>query len=210
LEANFEIEEPLVLQLGGSDPSQMKAASAVAYSMGYREININCGCPSEKVADAGSFGAALMLQPDLVSELSLSVGEATGSPATVKCRIGVDELDSYEFLSAFVHRVSTKGAVGHFIVHARKAVLGGKFSPADNRKIPPLKYEFVHRLVQDFPHLQFTINGGINSLDEEEVSPHFERGVAGVMIGRSVINDPFRFRHVDSMLYGNTDQGSSS
>ena len=165
LEAAFDVEEPLVLQLGGSDPHQMGEASKIAVKYGYKEININAGCPSEKVSDQGCFGAALMLKPDLVAELSLSIGEALGRPATVKCRIGVDDQDSYEGLVEFIRRVSEKGKVQHFIIHARKAVLGGKFSPDDNRKIPPLKYHYVYQLVKDFPHLYFTLNGGALTLE---------------------------------------------
>ena len=129
LEAELGVENPVVLQLGGACPKQVKQASEIALKAGYQEINLNVGCPSEKVAGAGCFGAALMLQPQLVSELALAIGEVTGQPATVKCRIGVDDADSYEQLAAFINRVSLVGHVRHFIVHARKAVLGGNFSP---------------------------------------------------------------------------------
>jgi tRNA-dihydrouridine synthase A len=200
LEADFPAEEPLVLQLGGSEPASMKKATEISVKYGYREININAGCPSEKVSGAGCFGAALMLQPDLLSALALSVGEVLGKPATVKCRIGVNNEDSYEGLVKFIDHVSRQGQVEHFIVHARKAVLGAKFSPADNRKIPPLKYDYVHNLVKDFPHLKFTINGGINSL--QEAKAQLDQGVHGVMVGRACVNSPFHWRHTDTMLYG--------
>jgi len=201
---DYNIEEPLVLQLGGSDPDQMKIASKIADNEGYKQININCGCPSDKVAGAGCFGASLMLKPDLVSELSLAVGEATNRPATIKCRIGVDNNDSYEQLVNFIRTVSEIGKVKHFIIHARKALLGGKFSPADNRKIPPLKYDYVYNLVKDFPHLHFTINGGINTIDE--IKQHLDKGVVGVMVGRAIINTPYYWRNIDSQLYNKNDQ----
>lgn len=200
---DYQIEEPLVLQLGGSDPQQMKIASKIASSEGYNQININCGCPSDKVAGAGCFGASLMLKPDLVAELSLAVGESTGRPATIKCRIGVDDNDSYEQLVNFVRTVHEVGKVNHFIVHARKALLGGKFSPEDNRKIPPLKYDYVYNLIKDFPHLHFSINGGINTI--EEIKDHLDKGVAGVMIGRAVINTPYYWRNIDSEIYQKAD-----
>jgi tRNA-dihydrouridine synthase A len=200
LEANFAHEEPLVLQLGGNEPATMRQATAMAAAYGYQEVNINAGCPSDKVSGNGCFGAALMLQPDLLADLALSVGDALGRPATVKCRIGVNDADSYAGLAAFVDRVSTRGHVRHFIVHARKAVLGAKFSPADNRKIPPLKYDYVYDLVRDFPHLRFTINGGINTL--EDARSHLARGVHGVMVGRACVNAPFHWRHTDTALYG--------
>jgi tRNA-dihydrouridine synthase A len=200
---NYNVEEPVVLQLGGSDPEQMKIASKIASNEGYNQININCGCPSDKVAGAGCFGASLMLKPDLVAQLSLAVGEATGRPATIKCRIGVDDNDSYEQLVNFVRTVHEVGKVSHFIVHARKALLGGKFSPEDNRKIPPLKYDYVYNLIKDFPHLHFSINGGINTM--EEIKHHLDKGVAGVMIGRAVINTPYYWRNIDSQLYDKPD-----
>lgn len=188
LECDFDIEEPLVLQLGGSDPGQMKKASEIAAMWGYNDININCGCPSEKVADAGCFGAALMLNPALVAELACAVGEATGRPATIKCRIGVNDRDSYEELHGFVAHVSVAAKVQHFVIHARKAILGAKFSPDDNRKIPPLKYDVVYRLVKDFPHLQFTLNGGINTLQECRQVMKEQPALAGVMVGRAIVN----------------------
>lgn len=207
LQADFSIEDPVILQLGGSDPLQMKAAAKVAFDYGYKEININCGCPSEKVADAGCFGAALMLNPALVSELALSVSEITGVPATIKCRIGVDDNDSYEELVHFIKQVSEVGHVQHFIIHARKALLGKKFTPADNRKIPPLKYDIVYSLIKDFPHLMFTINGGILTMDE--VEHQLKQGVHGVMVGRAVIDAPYNWRNIDSKLYQSPDPGLS-
>lgn len=209
LECDFDVEQPVVLQLGGSDPGQMKKASEIAVKWGYGEININCGCPSEKVADAGCFGAALMLNPALVVELAGAVGEATGRPATIKCRIGVNDRDSYDELSAFVARVSSEARVRHFIIHARKAILGAKFSPDDNRKIPPLKYDVVYRLTQNFPDLQFTLNGGINTLDETKAVLDACPQLAGVMVGRAIVNTPFHWSVVDSRLYQASDQNLS-
>ena len=277
LRADFEAESPLVLQLGGSDPQQMLKAARAAYAYGYREINLNVGCPSEKVAGAGCFGAALMLNPPLVVALCTSIAEATGRPATVKCRIGVDDQDSYPHLAAFVQSVSEGAGVRHFIVHARKAVLNANFSPHDNRTIPPLRYDVVRSLVRDFPHLHFTLNGGVGSLEEaiallrahdwgkEEHAarddsanrPHCAGSVehedihsngdgfsnryehsgsssssssggchggtgftrdggisstavpllAGVMVGRAVVNAPFNWSQVDSAIYGDIDPG---
>ena len=203
IEANFDVEEPVVLQLGGSCPQQMYDAAKLAMDYGYKQFNINCGCPSDKVAGSGCFGAALMLQPTLVSELANAVKDATGKPASIKCRIGVNDDDSYEQLAAFIEHISETSGVRHFIIHARKAVLDKGFSPHENRSIPPLKYEYVYKLVKDFPGLHFSINGGINTY--EEVSRCLNEGVAGVMVGRSIINQPFYWNQIDSILYGRED-----
>lgn len=218
LEADFSLEEPLVLQLGGSIPSQMKEAAKIAYDYGYRQFNLNVGCPSDTVADNGCFGAALMLKPDLVSELVLAIQESlpTPLPVTVKCRLAVNSEESYEFLHNFVETVSTKGKIKHFIVHARNAILGGKFSPDQNRKIPPLKYHYVYRLMNDFPHLYFTLNGGLQSYEEieDKLVPldnnlgNLQNKVHGVMVGRSIINQPFYWRNIDSRIYSAVDPGT--
>ncbi len=217
LDCDFNHEEPLVLQLGGSDPKMCREAAAVAKAYGYKEINLNVGCPSDRVADAGCFGAALMAKPDLVADIMLSIDEvmlnsgssssgSTCRPSTVKCRIGIDECDSYEYLCNFIHRIHEKAKVNHFIIQARKAILGGKLSPEENRKIPPLKYNYVYRLIQDFPHLKFTINGGI--LSYEEIDKHFKEGrVHGVMVGRQVVNTPYYWRNIDSLIYHQADPG---
>lgn len=207
LDANMTLENPLVLQLGGCDPKQMAEASAIAKEWGYTDFNINVGCPSPKVSGSGSFGASLMKDPPLVADLCSAIRDATGVFPTVKCRIGVDELDSYEYLSNFIDLVSRKGQVNHFFIHARKAVLDKKFSPHDNRTIPPLKYEYVYRLIEDFPHLEFTLNGGV--VTYEEILTHKARGVHGVMIGRGVINHPYMYRHVDNLIYGGDLTGDS-
>jgi len=166
LRADLETEQPLVLQLGGNDPAEIKQAAKLATVYGYNEVNLNIGCPSEKVSGAGCFGAVLYLNPPLVAELALAVYEATNKPATIKCRIGVNDNQSYEQLCSFIRIVSEVGKVEHFIIHARIAVLGKKFTPKDNRSIPPLKYNVVYDLIQDFPHLKFTLNGGVRTLNE--------------------------------------------
>ena len=194
-----------VLQLGGSCPENMGQAAQIASSYGYSEININSGCPSDKVAGSGSFGATLMYKPLLVAQLAQSISQHTGRPATVKCRIGVDDRDNYEQLAEYIHIVHTHGGVEHFIVHARKAVLNANFSPADNRKIPPLKYDFVYRLVRDFPGLRFTLNGGVDSY--QAINEHFANGAHGVMVGRSAVGAPFQWSAVDSKVYGVPDPG---
>lgn len=202
LEADFNIEDPLVLQLGGADPTHMRDAAKIAHSVGYKEININVGCPSEKVAGAGCFGASLMLRPLLVADLAYQVSVSTNRPTTIKCRIGVDDYDSYELLKNFISIVSEKGYVRHFIIHARKALLGAKFSPHDNRTIPPLKYDVVYQLVKDFPHLDFTINGGITTI--EDAMHQLDKGCKGVMIGRSAINTPWYWRNIDTHIYNSS------
>lgn len=198
--------DKVVLQLGGSSPEHMsKAAKIAVQQYGFREININCGCPSDKVAEEGCFGAALMLNPNLVCDLVQSVTHETSKPATIKCRIGVNDEDSYDKLHKFIDLISTKSQVNHFIIHARKAILGAKFSPEDNRKIPPLKYDFVYRLVQDFPNINFSINGGVLTYDDIDI--HIKNNVHGVMVGRAVVDNPWRWRFVSSKVYGTTDIG---
>jgi tRNA-dihydrouridine synthase A len=206
LETNINDEEPLVLQLGGSDPKQMKEAVRIAYQQyGYRQFNINAGCPSDTVANAGCFGARLMYSPQLVSELALACSEITGSPTSIKCRIGVDEHDSYDFLTHFIDHITTHGKVNHVIVHARKAILNMNLSPKQNRQIPPLIYDRVYQLKRDFPHVFITINGGITSY--EACQEHLAQGLDGCMIGRAVIGSPFYWNRVDSLLYNTTDPG---
>lgn len=149
LRFNAPDEHPVVLQLGGADPAMLKEASRLALPYGYDAVNLNCGCPSERVSGSGCFGAALMREPQLVAELCTAMGEGVEGrvPITVKCRIGVDDDDSYEQLAEFIRVVSEESPVRHFVVHARKAILGG-LSPEQNRKVPPLKYPYVYRLVQ--------------------------------------------------------------
>ncbi|KAG8462225.1 hypothetical protein KFE25_012045 [Diacronema lutheri] len=198
-----------VLQLGGSDAAMLALASRAALAYPYSAINLNCGCPSERVAGSGAFGASLMRDPAHVAALCAAMADATGGalPISVKCRIGVDDDDSYEQLRAFVDAVSAGGGVRHFIVHARKAILNMKLSPADNRKIPPLRPELVHALVADYAGagLRFTLNGGITSLTDARAQLDASPRLAGVMIGRDVINRPFYYAHADRVLYGCAD-----
>ena len=208
LEADFHLPNPLVLQLGGNNVEQMYKAAKLGKEFGYNEININCGCPSPKVSGDGCFGAALMLQPQLLIQLCNAVTKAANKLPTVKCRIGVNDQDSYEFLSQFIKQIHSQTGVEHFIVHARKAVLNANFSPADNRNIPPLKYDYVYRLVQEFPHLHFTINGGI--LNYEDCLGHINQGVHGVMVGRGVVNTPYYWRHVDNIIYNDNDANDAN
>ncbi|CAM9962985.1 unnamed protein product, partial [Hapterophycus canaliculatus] len=193
-------------QIGGSDVKDVREACRVARPYGYDAINLNCGCPSDKVAGKGAFGAALMRSPGLVKDLCLAMRDGAGSdtPITVKCRIGVDDDDSYEQLAAFVEEVGSGAGVNHFIIHARKAILGG-LSPAQNRNIPPLKYDFVYRLVRDFPHVDFTLNGGVNTY--EEAISCLEQGAHGVMVGRSWSSNPWYWSQADSKLFGTKDPG---
>ena len=189
------IENPLVLQLGGSDPKEMAACTLIAQDWGYDEVNINVGCPSDRVL-SGSFGACLMKEPNLVAQCVESMTDKCEIPVTVKHRIGIDDMESYDELSDFVFQISNKGCQ-HFIVHARKAWLKG-LSPKENRTIPPLNYSWVYQLKKDFPSLKITINGGIESC--EDVKKHLEL-VDGVMMGRSIYHNPFLLREIDKTIF---------
>nr|XP_016513269.1 PREDICTED: tRNA-dihydrouridine(20/20a) synthase-like isoform X4 [Nicotiana tabacum] len=175
-------QHPIVLQIGGNNLENLAKATQLATPYGYDEINFNCGCPSPKVAGHGCFGVRLMLDPKFVAEAMSVIAANTNVPVSVKCRIGVDDHDSYNELCDFIYKVSSQSPTRHFIIHSRKALLNG-ISPADNRKIPPLKYEYYYALLRDFPDLQFTINGGINSI--EEVNEARTEGAHGVMLGRA-------------------------
>ncbi|MCG3168966.1 MAG: tRNA-dihydrouridine(20/20a) synthase [Pseudomonadales bacterium] len=192
-------EHPLALQLGGSDPRELALAARIGADRGYDEINLNCGCPSDRV-QSGRFGACLMAEPALVADCVAAMQAAVAVPVTVKCRIGIDLRDSYEELAAFVSTIAAAGA-RTVIVHARKAWLQG-LSPKENREIPPLHYPTVYRLKQDFPALRIVINGGIASLDA--CTAHLEH-VDGVMLGRAAYHDPWLLARVDSRLFGDTD-----
>ncbi|KAL3135811.1 hypothetical protein ABBQ32_007373 [Trebouxia sp. C0010 RCD-2024] len=184
-------QHPIVCQLGGSNPQTLAAAAKVVARYGYDEINLNCGCPSERVAGAGCFGAAMMLQPALVAQCCQAMQDAVPHiPVTVKCRLGVDETDSYEALCTFIRTVSEQSSVSHFIIHCRKCMLSG-LNPAQNRTIPPLRREWAWALKRDFPHLQFSLNGVVQNCQEAAaIIDHRQDGVEGggsmhgVMIGR--------------------------
>ncbi len=191
-------ENPLVLQVGGDDPLLLAHCARVAADFGYREINLNVGCPSDRV-QSGNFGACLMAQPELVAECVAAMMAASPLPVSVKHRIGVDELDRYEDMSHFVEVVSATGCQ-RFSVHARKAWLQG-LSPKDNRTVPPLRYSDVHQLKQDFPHLQIEINGGFKNLDQ--VQDQLQH-VDAVMVGRAAYDNPYLFFNADQLIFGET------
>lgn len=189
-------EHPLVLQLGGSDVKAMTECAKIAEQYGYDEININVGCPSDRVQN-GRFGACLMAEPSLVADCINEMQAATQVPVTVKSRIGIDDLDSYEFLHTFIDQVAQAGCQ-HFIIHARKAWLTG-LSPKQNRDIPPLDYARVYQIKQDFPALAISINGGIKTFDE--ANNHLQH-IDGVMIGREIYNSPYMLAEADQQIYG--------
>ncbi len=178
-------EHPLALQLGGSDPREMAAAARIAEDLGYDEVNMNVGCPSDRV-QSGRFGACLMAEPGLVADCVAAMSGAVTIPVTVKSRIGIDDHEDYGFLRDFVAAVAPAGC-RVFVIHARKAVLAG-LSPKQNREVPPLRYEFVHRIKQDFPQLAVILNGGIRSLDHARAELAV---VDGVMIGREAYHNPW-------------------
>jgi tRNA-dihydrouridine synthase A len=188
-------EHPVALQLGGSEPAAMAACARMAEERGYDEININVGCPSRRVR-SGAFGACLMAEPETVAACVDAMGRAVQIPVTVKTRIGIDERDSYEVLQHFVSRVTEAGCRA-FILHARKAWLNG-LSPKANRTVPPLRYEMVYRLKQDFPDLEIVINGGVHTL--EATRSHLEH-VDGVMIGREAYHNPHLLAEADSRIF---------
>jgi tRNA-dihydrouridine synthase A len=191
-----EAEQPVALQLGGSDPEAMARAAAIGADWGYAEINMNVGCPSDRV-QSGRFGACLMAEPATVAACVAAMRAACAVPVTVKSRIGIDDRDSYEELVAFIGTIAEAGC-DTFIVHARKAWLNG-LSPKENREIPPLRYEVVHRLKRDFPLLTIAINGGITSLDAAEAQlAHLD----GVMIGREAYQNPWMLAEADRRIFG--------
>lgn len=189
------LEQPVALQLGGSDPEQLKNCATLAEQRGYSEVNLNVGCPSDRVQN-GMFGACLMAKADLVAESVAAMQSAVKIPVTVKTRIGIDDLDSYDFLCNFVQKVSQAGC-DELIIHARKAWLSG-LSPKQNREIPPLDYERVYQLKRDFPHLYISINGGIKTLDE--IQQHLQY-VDGVMVGREAYQNPALLGQIDQALF---------
>ena len=194
-----EPEHPVALQLGGSDPEAMAKAAAIGAERGYDEININVGCPSDRV-QSGRFGACLMAEPTTVAACVAAMRAACDVPVTVKSRIGIDDRDSYELLAEFIATIAAAGC-DTFTVHARKAWLSG-LSPKENREIPPLRYDVVHRLKRDFPDLTIAINGGITSLDAAEAQLAL---VDGVMIGREAYQNPWMLAEADRRIFGDGD-----
>ncbi|MEP5765445.1 MAG: tRNA dihydrouridine(20/20a) synthase DusA [Halieaceae bacterium] len=191
-------EHPVALQLGGSDPAELAQCAQLAQDWGYDEINLNCGCPSDRV-QSGMFGACLMAHAPLVAECVAAMRENCSIPVTVKHRIGIDDMESYEQMLAFVDTVAD-GGCETFIVHARKAWLQG-LSPKENREIPPLHYDWVYRLKQERPALEIVINGGIDSI--AACRDHLQQ-VDGVMIGREAYQNPYMLAAVDRELFGET------
>ncbi|ESP91804.1 MULTISPECIES: tRNA dihydrouridine(20/20a) synthase DusA [Pseudoalteromonas] len=189
-------EMPVALQLGGSDPKALAECARRAQEYGYNEVNLNVGCPSDRVQN-GRFGACLMAEPNLVAECVAAMKAEVSIPVTVKTRIGIDEHDSYEFLTNLIEASHQVGC-DDFIIHARKAWLQG-LSPKENREIPPLDYPRVYQLKQDYPHLHVSINGGVKTLDE---CLHHLDHIDGVMIGREAYSNPFLLSQIDEKLYG--------
>jgi tRNA-dihydrouridine synthase A len=194
-------EHPVALQLGGSEPADLAHCARLGAQWGYDEINLNCGCPSERV-QRGAFGACLMAEPQLVADCVKAMVDVVDVPVTVKHRIGIDKTESYDFVRDFVGTVADAGCQV-FIVHARNAWLQG-LSPKENREVPPLRYELVHRLKAEFPHLTIAINGGITT--SEQVAQQLQ-GLDGVMIGREAYHNPWWLAQWDSAFFGAEDAG---
>ena len=191
-----ECEHPLAIQLGGNDPIKLSEAATISESYGYDEINLNIGCPSNKV-QSGNFGAILMNKPNLVAKCVKAIKNKVNIPVSVKCRIGVDDMDEEKDLNTFIKKVSDSGCK-IFIVHARKAWLKG-LSPRKNRNIPPLNYKRVYKLKDEFPHLEIIINGGLENIEDSK--NHLTK-VDGVMMGRKAYENPFQLTKVDHLFYG--------
>ncbi len=193
-----EEEHPVALQLGGSDPTDLATSAKLGEKWGYDEINLNCGCPSERV-QKGAFGACLMAEPQLVADCVKAMRDAVSIDVTVKHRIGIDDVQSYDFVRDFVGKVADAGCTT-FIVHARNAILKG-LSPKDNREIPPLKYDYAYQLKRDFPDFEIIINGGIKT--EAEIDQHLQH-LDGVMLGREAYHNPFLMASFDQRYYGDS------
>lgn len=193
-----QIEHPVAVQLGGSEPDELAHCAQLAEAYGYDEVNLNVGCPSDRVQN-GRFGACLMAEPELVADCVRAMKQAVAIPVTVKTRIGIDDNDSYAALHRFVAAQNAAGC-DHLIIHARKAWLQG-LSPRENRTVPPLRYEVVERLKADFPGQGFTLNGGISTL--EQTQEHL-LGLDGVMIGREAYHNPYMLASADRVIFGAT------
>jgi tRNA-dihydrouridine synthase A len=191
------VEHPLALQLGGSEPADLAHCARLAQDWGYAEVNLNCGCPSERV-QRGAFGACLMAEPLLVADCLKAMADACSLPVTVKHRIGIDRAEDYDFVRDFVGTVAERSGVAVFIVHARNAWLKG-LSPKENREVPPLRYDFVHRLKADFPRLTFVINGGFHN--DEQIAEQLQH-VDGVMVGRHAYHEPWAMAGWDRRFWG--------
>ncbi len=189
-------EHPVALQLGGSDPAELAYCARLGERYGYDEINLNCGCPSERVQH-GAFGACLMAEPRLVADCVKAMRDAVSIPVTVKHRLGIDAIEAYEFVQGFVGTVAGAGCET-FMVHARNAVLKG-LSPKDNREVPPLKYDYAYRLKRDFPELNIVVNGGVNT--PQAMQSHLAH-VDGVMLGRVAYHDPYVLAQASARLFG--------
>jgi len=198
-----QAEHPLALQLGGSNPRELAICAKMAEDYGYDEVNLNVGCPSDRVQN-GRFGACLMIEPERVADCVAAMCRAVNIPVTVKSRIGVDEHDSYPELVHFIATIAGAGCKT-FIVHARKAWLSG-LSPKQNRDVPPLRYDIVYQLKQDFPQLEIILNGGVTSLDQAE---DMLQQLDGVMVGREAYHNPYLLVEVDRRIFGDTAAGIS-
>ncbi|PCI09080.1 MAG: tRNA dihydrouridine(20/20a) synthase DusA [Gammaproteobacteria bacterium] len=188
-------EHPLALQLGGSDPQALMQCALMAENAGFDEVNLNVGCPSDRVR-SGAFGACLMAKPELVADCVRAMNTSVSIPITVKCRIGIDDMDDYQAFENFISVVASAGCET-FIVHARKAWLQG-LSPKENREVPPLKYDYVHRLKNQRPELTIVINGGVKTIETVQQQLHH---VDGAMIGREAYHNPYMLASVDSHIY---------
>ncbi|MBB4845064.1 tRNA-dihydrouridine synthase A [Paucibacter oligotrophus] len=198
-----EVEHPVALQLGGSEPADLAACAKLAEQWGYDEVNLNCGCPSERV-QRGAFGACLMAEPGLVADGVKAMRDAVSIPITVKHRIGIDKIESYGFVRDFVGQIAAAGCEV-FIVHARNAWLQG-LSPKENREVPPLRYELVHQLKREFPQLTIVLNGGIKS--DDEIAEQLQH-VDGVMVGRQAYHEPWQMAGWDQRFFGTAGPAQS-
>ncbi|MBC3880102.1 tRNA dihydrouridine(20/20a) synthase DusA [Undibacterium sp. LX40W] len=198
-----EIEHPIALQLGGSEPADLAIAAKRGQEWGYDEINLNCGCPSERV-QKGAFGACLMAEPALVADCVKAMRDVVDIDVTVKHRIGIDDVDSYSFVRDFVGQIADAGCKT-FVVHARNAILKG-LSPKENREVPPLKYEYAYQLKRDFPQLEILINGGIKTI--AEIDLHLQH-CDGVMLGREAYHNPYLMSSFDARYYGDASPAKS-